>query len=147
MAVSASKTFVGGQPLLASELNALQAVYTSTAGQSVSFPRTAAAAMAGQDLTLDSNGTSLFRGSTNNTLRLLLNAIELYTWDGTVSSPVNGIKYVAKATGTAPTIEVQGDANRNLNLVPKGTGQLEIGGTIYTDSTDIPFANYVYDLG
>lgn len=47
---------------------------------------------------------------------------------GTVASAVNEITVTNSATGNAPSIAVTGDdTNIDLPLVPKGTGQLDIG--------------------
>lgn len=49
---------------------------------------------------------------------------------GTTASAVNEVTITNKATGTGPTIEATGgDTNINLNLVPKGTGELQYNGT------------------
>lgn len=52
----------------------------------------------------------------------------------TVSSAVNFISVVAAPTGIGPSVTVQGtDANSDLKLIPKGTGQVWLGG--YTAGT------------
>jgi hypothetical protein len=49
---------------------------------------------------------------------------------GTTASAVNEVTITNKATGTGPTVEATGgDTHINLNLVPKGTGELQYNGT------------------
>ena len=46
-----------------------------------------------------------------------------------MATPVNGLDFVASATGNAVHVQAVGsDTNISLNLVPKGTGGIEIDG-------------------
>lgn len=51
---------------------------------------------------------------------------------------VNGVKVTSAATGTAPAIAANGDANRNLSVAGAGTGIVTLGQTICTISGSTP---------
>ena len=133
MAVSAAKTFVAGEILTASDLNTLN-TNILTNDQDLGNPATKTMDFAGQQITLDSGGTSSFQADTNNRLDLALNGADLFRWDGTVATPVNGFDSIASATGVAPQIKAFGtDTNISINLVPKGSGHVLIDGSPIDD--------------
>jgi hypothetical protein len=124
MAVSAAKTFVAGEILTASDLNTLNTNILE-GGQDLGWPATKTRSLAGEQLTLDDGGTSSLTAGTNNRLDLALNGADLFRWDGTVTTPVNGFDFIAAATGTTPQIKALGtDTNIGINLVPKGSGHI-----------------------
>lgn len=130
MALSASKTWVAGEVLTASDLNGeFTNIYGG--GQTIGFPRTAEADFNGQVLWLDAGKSSSFTADTDNKLDLALAGTDLYQWDGTGTTPVTGLKYVAGATGVATQIQGYSgtDTNVSIDLVPKGSGDVLINGS------------------
>jgi len=129
MAVTAAKTFVAGEVLTASDLNAeFTNVYSN--GETLGWPATVAKDFDGNSITLDSDADSSLTADTDDRLDLALSGTDLFRWDGTVSTPVNGIDFVAAATGVAPKVRPYSgtDTNVNLNLVGLGTGHVQVHG-------------------
>ena len=62
------------------------------------------------------------------------NGNELIIMD-TVASAVNEITVANAATGSAPTITASGETNVSLNLVPKGTGTVQVSGVPIVTTT------------
>ncbi len=81
--------------------------------------------MDGKSLLLDSDADSHFTADTDDRLDLALAGVDLFRWDGTVATPVNGLDWVASATGVAVQVKATGtDTNISIDLVPKGTGKI-----------------------
>ena len=128
MAVSANKTWVAGEILTASDLNG-EFLNIYDGGQTIGFPRTTEADFNGKEMWLDAAKTSSFTADTDNLLDLKLNSADVFQWDGTTASVVNGVKMLAVISGATPEIQAYGsDTNISLNLVTKGTGQVFIDG-------------------
>ncbi len=129
MALSASKTWVAGEVLTASDLNGeFSNIYGN--GEDLGWPATKTKALAGQTLTLDSDGDSSLEAGTDDRLDLSLNGTALFRWDGTVATPVNGLDFVAAAAASEPAIVAVGsDTDIDIELTPKGTGNVTQGGT------------------
>ena len=133
MAVGASKTWVAGEILTASDLNS-EYLNILNNGEDLGWPSTQAKDFAGFQLTLDAGGTSSLTADTNNRLDLALNGQDLFRWDGTVATPVNGFDFIASATGVAPQVKAFGsNTNISINLVPKGSGHVLIDGSPIDD--------------
>jgi len=135
MALSASKTWVAGEVLTASDLNGeFSNIYSN--GEDLGWPATKAKDLDGQQFTLDADGDSTLTADTDDRVDIALSGTDLFRFDGTATTPVNGLDFVAGATGTAVSIEaVSGtDSNVNIELTPLGTGTVTInGGTIYLE--------------
>ncbi len=129
MAVSVFKTFVAAEILTASDLNnSLLQVFDN--GQLIGFPRTTEADFNGQELWLDADKNSSFTAATNDRLDLKLAGKDLFRWDGTVATPVNGFDFIAAAAGSEPNITAVGDdTDISINLIPKGAGLVTWAGT------------------
>ncbi len=134
MAVTAAKTFVAGEILTASDLNAeFSNVYSN--GQTIGFPRTAEAHFKGQEMWLDDDKDSSFTADTDDRLDLKLKGVDLFRWDGTVATPVNGLDFIASATlGPVQIKAVGSDTNISINLIPKGGGDVLVNGTGIQDA-------------
>ena len=134
MAVTVSKTFIAGEILTASDLNG-EFLNIVNNGQTIGFPRTSEADFNGQEMWLDAAKTSSFTADTDNLLDLKMNSADLFRWDGTVASPVNGMNFVATATGgDAEMLAYGSDTNININLIPKGTGKILLDGNPISDT-------------
>jgi len=128
MAILASKTWIAGEVLTASELNA-EFLHIYNNGEDLGWPASKAKDFAGNVLQLSGDQNTTIDAATTDRIDFALSGTDLFRMDGTVSTPVNGLDFVASATGTA--VQVQGfgtDTNIDINLVPKGSGHLLING-------------------
>ena len=120
MAVSVFKTFSAGEVLSASDLNSSFTQITSN-GEDLGWPATKAKDLDGNELQLDTGNTSALVADTDNRADFKLNSVDLFRFDGTVSSPITGLDFIAGATGVAPIIQPQGtDTIIDINIIPKG---------------------------
>jgi len=133
MALSPYKTFVAGEILTASDLNASFAQITSNALQLIS-PLTGTLDADGKTIILDADADSNLAAGTDDVLTLTLQAFAAFIFDGDVASPVNGLTFATSATGVAPSIIAHGETNVSLELGAKGTGDINLrAGTGETD--------------
>jgi hypothetical protein len=130
MAIGAAKTFVAGEILTASDLNN-EFLHVYQGGENLGWPATKAKDFAGQVLTLDAAGNVTLDAATVNLLVLKLAGVALFRWDGTATTPINGIDFVATETEVMPSLTVTSvsDTNVDLNVIPMGTGNLTQSGT------------------
>ena len=99
-----------------------------------STEETVAKDLDGQELILDSDADTSITGDTDDRIDFRLSGSDLFRMDGTVATPVNGLDWVASATGNAVQVQAVGsDTNINVNIVPKGTGRLQESGTNIPD--------------
>ena len=83
----------------------------------------------GNILAIDADGDSTLRETADDVVALRLQALDAFIFDGNASTPVNGLTLTSSATGVAPSIGSQGsDTNIDLELTPKGSGELTVGG-------------------
>lgn len=128
MAVSALKTFVAGEILTAADLNA-EFLNVLSNGEDLGWPATKAKDFNGQVLQLDANADTSMYSTTDDQVDWNVGGVNLFTFDGTTASSVNGLTWVTGATGSVPQIQARGsDTHIGLNLVPKGTGTIQISG-------------------
>jgi hypothetical protein len=175
-AVSRLKTWASAETLTASALNAEFNNVLSN-GEDLAWPATKAKDFDGNVLQLDGDADTTLTADTDDRLDLALSGTDLFRFDGTVATPVNGIDFIARATGSPASIQAQGsdsnvaidfrddngnelvilsavasainevtvtnaaignavqiaatggDTNISLNMVPKGSGVLQSGGT------------------
>ncbi len=130
MAVTASKTWVAGEVLTASDLNGeFLNVYGN--GETLGWPATVSKNFAGNTLTLDADGDTTLTADTDDRIDLALSGVDLFRFDGTVTSPVNGYDFIASATGVMPNVTVisTADTNVDFNIIPLGTGNITQAGT------------------
>ena len=129
MAVSRSKTWISGEILSASDLNQ-EFDNIISGGESLGWPATVAKDMDGQELILDADADTSITADTDDRIDFRLSGSDLFRMLGTVATPVNGLDFVASATGNAVQVQAVGsDTNININIVPKGTGRLQENGT------------------
>lgn len=128
MSLSRIKTWVA-EKLFYADLNAEFDNILNNGAGSLTSPRTATFDMNGLALILDADADSYMVAATDDLVELYLSGTSLYRFDGTVASPVNALGFTASATGVATSINARGsDTNISINLVPKGTGTVNIGG-------------------
>lgn len=130
MAVSVFKTFSAGEVLTASDLNSSLTQITDN-GEDLAWPATKAKDFNGQALTLDADGDTALVADSDDVLDLDMQGVaSIFRWDGSVASVVNGLYFVASAAGNAVQIQAAGsDTNISINLVPKGNGSFQVGGS------------------
>jgi len=84
---------------------------------------------------LSGSTTNITVGATAGTSTTTMNG---QTDIGGTTTSVNFARITGAATGAAPTISAQGsDANINLKLTPKGTGDVQITGTAYSPNFNL----------
>lgn len=120
MAITRYKTFSDGQVLTAADLNGIQDQVINNE-QSVGNPRTTSFDMDGQRLILSADGNTSLISSTSSKIDFRLASADLFDLDGTVSSPVNGLTFIASATGVNTFIQAKGsDTNVGVTVASKG---------------------------
>ena len=126
MALTKIKLFVAGDILLASELNAEYAnIYNS--GEDLCTPATKAHRMDGFELTLDADLDTGILADTNDRIDMRIQAVDLFRFDGTVGSPVNGLDFIAAVT--SGDVEILGTGtNPSVKITSAGTGTLKLNG-------------------
>jgi hypothetical protein len=128
MSISPFKTFIAGEVLLASDLNSSFTQITNNALSLIS-PLTGILDADGKEIVLDGDADSSITADTDDRLDVKLGGVDLFIFDGTVMSPVNGLTFVGSATTTAVEIQAHGsDTDISINLVPKGAGAFQVGG-------------------
>lgn len=129
MALSAVKTWIAGEVLFASDLNAEFANILNN-GEDLQTPATKAHDMDGFEFILDSDGDTSLTADTDDQIDIRIQAVDAFILDGTTASIVNGLTFAASATGNAPSIQAQGsDTNIDIELTPKGTGIVTVDGS------------------
>lgn len=130
MAVTVFKTFSAGEILTASDLNSSFTQIT-TNGEDLAWPATKAKDLNGNELILDADADTSITADTDDRIDFKLQGVDLFKFDGSTASAVDGITFGAVATGSPSTVTVtaQGSSTDiNLNLVPKGSGVGQIAG-------------------
>lgn len=132
MAGSASKSWQAGETVEASEMNALEANIFVTHDQNIGNPRTSTFRMAGYALVMDVDGDSTISSTTDDRIDLILGSVGLFRFDGTTSGCDSGFDFIASdlsgGNGDPSITVVSTETNCSLNLVPKGTGDLQVSG-------------------
>ncbi len=134
MAVSRLKTWASNEVLTSSDLNA-EFNNILNNDSSLGWPATANKDLDGYQLILDGDADSYLVASTDDRLDIRLGGSTLFRLDGTVATPVNGLDFIASAAGSAVRMTAVGsDTDISINLVPKGAGVLQVGGSsIFTN--------------
>jgi hypothetical protein len=128
MALSRVKTWTA-EVLTYSDLNAEFDNILNNGGGSLGSPRTASLDVDGYSIVLDGAGGAYMQAGTTNIVDFYGNSTLLFRLDMSVSTPVNALSFVASATGSAVQVQARGsDSNISINLVPKGSGGIQING-------------------
>ena len=143
MAISRLKTWIAGEVLSASDLNGEFNNIVNN-GEDLGWPATKSKDLDGQSLLLDSDADSHFTADTDDRLDLALAGVDLFRWDGTVATPVNGIDFIARATGSPASIQAQGsDSNVALDLRDDNGNELLIFSAVASAVNQIQIENAV----
>lgn len=135
MAVSAVKTFISGEVLTASDLNALNTNILNN-GEDLGWPATKAKDFNGQSATLDADGDTSMTSDTDDRIDFACGGVDVFRIDGTTASSVNGIDVVSAATGSAPSVLAMGtDTNVGLELSTQAAGVLTYNGVEVFEAT------------
>jgi hypothetical protein len=120
MAITPFKTWVSGEVLTASDLNASFSHITSNADALIS-PLSGALDMNGYELILDADADTSITADTDDLIDFKLAGQDLFKMNGTTASVVNGLTLFATATGSRPYIVAHGsDSSIGLEFRPKG---------------------------
>lgn len=137
MALSRVKTWSSGEVLTASDLNAEFNNILNNARDLIT-PLTNSLDMNGLELILDADADTSLTADTDDRLDLRMGGVDLFYFNGTATSPVNGLQFIAGATGTRAVIDAGitgADANVGLTLLASGTGPICIDND--TDPVDL----------
>lgn len=116
MALSRVKTWIAGETLTAADLNAEFSNIIDNATTLIS-PATATFDLNGNVLIFDSDGDTTVTADTDDRLDFALSGTDLFRMDGTATTPVNGLTFVARATGSVASIQaLASDANVGFDL-------------------------------
>jgi hypothetical protein len=145
VALSNYKTFVAGEVLTAADMNGLQSHFTGNALTLIS-PLTGALDANGQEIILDADADSSITVDTDDRLDIRLQGQDLFRFDGTTASSVNGATFGAAATGNPVSITAQGsDTNIGVSIIGKGTGSILLDASPSGTGVDIDGAPLVLD--
>lgn len=128
MALSAVKTWIAAEVLYASDLNAEFAnLYNN--GENLCTPATKAHDMNGYELTLDADGDTGIVSDTDDRVDLKIQGADLFRFDGTTATSVNGLDFQASDTTNDVVVIAQGtDTNIDVDIQAKGDGIVFIDG-------------------
>lgn len=115
--------------LTAADLNAEFNNILNNGGGSLSSPRTADFDLHGYAQYLDGAGNTYFQANTTGLIDFYQSSVLLFRVDLSIASAVNGLTARVAATGNAVALMAFGaDADISINLIPKGSGQLQYNG-------------------
>lgn len=148
MAVAVYKTYVSGEILTAADLNG-SFLQIHNNGDDLASPATKNHDMDGFGIIMDPDADSNIKASTDDRLDITLGGVSLFRFNGTTASSVNGLDFMSSATLNAVRVMAVGtDANISINLVPKGSGELQLNGTaILTTIAGVGTQDYVVLAG
>jgi hypothetical protein len=96
-------------------------------GVDLVFPATKLVDLNGFELVLDADADTSITADTDDRIDFKLGGQDLFRYHATVTSPVNGIDFVAAATSDTPHLLAAGtDANVNLGLRPQAAGTVKL---------------------
>lgn len=128
MALGRVKTWIA-EVLTASDLNAEFNNILNNALSLIS-PLTGTLDANGNEIVLDADADTSITADTDDRLDLKLSGTDLFRFDGTATTPVNGFDFIASAAASEPSVTAVGsDTDISVNLVPKGTGRVTSTGT------------------
>lgn len=109
------KTWIAGEVLLASDLNA---EYNNILGngESLVLPFTGNVDFDGNSLLLDDDQDTHITADTDDRIDFAAGGFDVVRIDGTTASVVNGLDLVGKATGAPPVVKARGEANIGLTF-------------------------------
>ncbi len=142
-AVSRLKTWSAAETLTASNLNA-EFNNVLNNGEDLAWPATKAKDYNGFGLTLDADADSTLTCDTDDRCDLALAGIDLFRFDGTVATPVNGIDFIARATGSPASIQAQGsDSNVALDIRDDNGNELIIMSAVASAVNQVKITNAI----
>lgn len=135
MAVTRSKTWISGEVLFASDLNA-EFDNVLDNGGSLAWPSTANKDLNGFKFILDSDADTSIQAATDDRIDFEVGGQVLFRFDGTVATPVNGFDFIATAAGTDLSLQAVGsDTDIGIKIIPKGTGATTLRGVQIDDTS------------
>jgi hypothetical protein len=120
MALAVYKTYSSGEILLASDLNSSFSTIHDNAISLIS-PITGTLDLNGNEFILDVDGDTSLTADTDDRADMRLGGVDVFRFDGTTASVVNGIDFVGTITGTRARLVATGDTNIGISIRAKGT--------------------------
>lgn len=140
MALSRIKTWVSGEVLTASDLNA---EFNNPLNNALSLisPLTGALDLDGNELILDGDADTSITASTDDRIDFRFNGVDLFRMDGTVTSPVNGLDFIARATGSPPILRATGESNIGFQFQDSNSNEVLIGASTASAINEVTITN------
>lgn len=128
MAVTVFKTWSSGEVLTASDLNSSFSQIVNN-GEDLGWPASKLKDLNGFELVLDSDGDTSITADTDDRIDFRLGGVDVFKFDGTTTSVVNGLTFTGTAAGAAetdgPEISAVGsDTDIAIKLTTKGAGNI-----------------------
>ncbi len=103
----------------------------------------------GAEFFLDADNDTSITADTDDRIDFKLQGTDLFRFDGTASTPVNGLDFIATATGSPTEIKATGDTNSGIDIRPRGTGPLDLltGAFDENKGADIASVAGITDVG
>lgn len=131
MSISPYKTFVAGEVLTAADLNA-SFLQITNAGISLVSPLTSNLDFDGNSLILDGDADSYINAAVDDVFLVHLQGVDLFKFNGSVASPVNGMQFNARPTGQYPyLVPIGADASIAIGIRPTGAA-----GVVHIDDSN-----------
>ncbi len=128
MTLARAKTWSTSEVLTADNLNS-EFDNILTNATTLFNPATASVDLNGNVLIVDADADSTLTSDTDDRLDVRLGGVDLFRFDGTTASCVNGLDFTGTITTAGPIISAIGsDTNIEIILTPKGTGSVVLGG-------------------
>lgn len=127
--------------LTASDLNA---EYNNILNNALSLisPITGTLDLDGNELILDGDADTSITANTDDRIDFRLNGVDLFRMDGTVASPVNGLDFIARATGSPASIQAQGtDANVGIDIRDDNGNELVVFSAVASSINEVTITN------
>lgn len=122
MSLARIKSWIAGEALAAADLNA-EFNNLLTNARSLISPLTGSIDMDGFEVIMDADADTSLTADTDDRIDVRLGGVDLFHFDGTTASCVNGMDFVGVATGGRPRfVAIGGDTNVGVGFRPKGTG-------------------------
>ena len=140
MAVSRVKTWIA-EILTAADLNA-EFNNILNNGEDLAWPATKAKDLNGNEVIFDADADSSLTVDTDDRLDIRLSGTDLFRFDGTATTPVNGIDFIARATGSPASIQAQGsDSNVALDIRDDNGNELLILAAVASAVNELTLTN------
>lgn len=141
MALSRVKNWIAGETLTASDQNAEFSNIIDNALSLIS-PLTGTLDANGNEIVLDADADSSITADTDDRIDLKLSGADLFRFDGTATTPVNGLDFIARASGSPASIQAQGsDSNVAIDIRDDNANELMVFSAVASAINEITVTN------